>query len=228
MKKISEIRQIIKTVKSLPTVEIKLDNSEEGNQLYSYFNSRHPKFLFLKRKKYGVGLIHMKEFTSPEAYIKSVNGKNSAAYFSRKALSKNCRFEQIDPNNYVNEIHEIHVSAKSRQGREIDDSYQSIIETYPLNSSNFYFGIFTDDKLVAYLWIVMSGDLLLMNRIMGHSNFLDLGIMYLLVTEFVQFSFSLNSNYIMYDTMLGGSEGLKMFKKRCGFKPCNVNWKKLK
>lgn len=227
MKKFSEIKQIIKTVKSLPSVEIHLDNSQEGNQLYNYFNSRHPKFLFLKRKKYGVGLISLTDFDSAEAYIKSVNGKNSAAYFSRKAIGKNCRFETIDPNNFINEIHEIHLSAKSRQGREIDNTYQSKIESYPINSNNTYFGVFADDKLVAYLWIVNSGDLLLMNRIMGHSNFLDLGIMYLIVTEFIQHSFTLNSKYIMYDTLIGGSEGLKLFKKRCGFKPYNVNWKKL-
>jgi hypothetical protein len=106
----------------------------------------------------------------------------------------------------------------------MDATYQEKITDYPINAHNLYFGIFKDEKLVAYLWIVTSGELMLMNRIMGHSDFLDFGIMYLLVTSFVQSSFSMPAKVIMYDTLLGGGDGLKMFKKRCGFKAYRAKW----
>ena len=224
IKKIKKLKSIYKEVKGFPIVKVILENNAIGKKLYSSFNSRHPKYFFIGKKTIGVALIEKEKFSSAAEYIQSVNGKNSAAYYSRKAKAAGCVFTSINANDYAEEIHAIHLSAESRQGKKLDTAYENKIANYPVDDNNLYFGILKENKLIAYLWIVKSGDLLLMNRIMGHSQFLDFGTMYLLVTSFVEFSYQLDSKIIMYDTMLGGTEGLKLFKKRCGFKPCRVNW----
>ena len=52
--------------------------------------------------------------------------------------------------------------------------------------------------------------------------------MYLLCTETVKVLFNnyKNCNYLMYDTFFGATDGLKLFKKRIGFEPYKVSWKK--
>lgn len=222
--RLKKITKIIREVKNLPVKKITLGADEAGKKLYANFNSRHPRFFLIRKKTIGVALVDKRDFDSPEAYLKSVNGKNSAAYFSRKAAAAGCTFEQIDANFYADEIHAIHMSAESRQGRKLDASYYSKITAYPSNDNNQYFGIKKEGQLVAYVWIVKSGDLMMMSRIMGHSDFLDFGVMYLLVTSFIQFSFQLSPKIVMYDTLLGGGDGLKLFKKRCGFQPYRVKW----
>lgn len=222
--KIKDIPKTIQEIRSFPIKKVILGIDEDGKRLYSSFNSRHPKFPLVRKKTIGLALIDKRDFESSETYLKSVNGKNSAAYFSRKAAKNECVFKSINANDFVDEIDAIHISAGQRQGRSIDASYLDKITEYPADEHNLYFGVFKDEKLVAYLWIVRSGELLLMNRIMGHNDFLDLGIMYLLVTSFVQAAFEISSPVIMYDTLLGGGDGLKLFKKRCGFKPYRVKW----
>lgn len=224
MNKIKTISKLIKDVKEFPKKSITLGGDETGKRLFDNFTSKHPKLFLVKKKTIGVALVDKSEFASPEVYLKSVNGKNSAAYYSRKAAAAGCTFMQIDANKHVDEIHEIHLSAASRQGRKMDATYEEKIVDYPVDDNNLYFAVCKDNKVVAYLWIVKTGDLMLMNRIMGHTDFLDFGVMYLLVTAFVQHAFSLPATYIMYDTLLGGGDGLKLFKKRCGFKPYRVKW----
>ncbi len=221
-----KIIKTIKEVSKLPRVSISLDVSLEGKRIYKSFTSKHPKYLLIKNKTIGVALIKTDSFKKPEDYTQSVNGKNSAAYFSRKAGRNGFLFQEINLNDYQKDIAEINQSASNRQGREMDDSYKKEID-YPINKNNIYFGIFKDNKLTVYLWVVKTGELCILNRILGHSDFLDAGIMYLLVTSYVEYAIQ-NSNstkYIMYDTFFGASDGLKLFKKRCGFQPYLVTWK---
>ena len=63
---------------------IRLGNSETANRLLSYFNSRAWKRGFLKLKKYNISLLPIDQFSKEDDYLGSVNGKNSAAYFSRR------------------------------------------------------------------------------------------------------------------------------------------------
>ncbi|MBP7167384.1 MAG: hypothetical protein KBB64_06970, partial [Bacteroidia bacterium] len=67
-------------------------------------------------------------------------------------------------------------------------------------------------------------------RIMGHQEHLKEGIMYYLVTETISklIRDKENNIHLMYDTYFGASDGLKMFKRRLGFKPYRVTWKTLK
>jgi hypothetical protein len=224
--KIQKVFRIIREVKELPSLQITLDNSETGKRLYDSFTERHPKLKLIRKKTIGVELVKLKDFTNEEEYIKSVNGKNSAAYFSRKAAKANYVFSEIDPNKYVDEIFTVNNSAGSRQGREMDESYTTKMTAYPIDEHNSYYGILNGKNLVAYLWIVKSGELAVLNRLLADADHMNAGVMYLLITSYISHAVKEKSEtkFIMYDTFFGATDGLKMFKKRCGFVPHRVKW----
>lgn len=223
---LSKIKHFISEIRHLPVITIALGVDEYGKMFYTNFTKRHPRYFFLKNKILGVALIELQRFKSGSEYLKTVNGKNSAAYFSRKAAKLGFVFKTFQPNEYIEQIHAINTSATIRQGKEMEESYKNKIKTFPVDQHNTYVGIFKDDLLVAYLWTINSQELVLINRILGHAEHMEGGIMYLLVTSYVErlISTDLKPKVLMYDTLLGASPGLKMFKHRCGFKSYKVNW----
>jgi hypothetical protein len=80
--------------------------------------------------------------------------------------------------------------------------------------------------MVAYLWVVKSGELAVLSRLLGHADHLSNGVMYLLITSYIeQELFKLHDvRFVMYDTFFGAGDGLKLFKTRCGFRPYKVKW----
>ncbi|MBL7923715.1 MAG: hypothetical protein JNL88_05915 [Bacteroidia bacterium] len=223
-----KLLKIIQTVRALPRVDIRIDtHSEEGRRMFSYYTKRHPRFFLIRNKTLGVALLSLQAFPTYAEYLQSVSGKNSAAYYSRKAEKANYIFREIDPDTLADAIHAIHHSAETRQGKVLSSAYLEPLKMYPKNQHNFYYGLFKEDELVAYLWLVKSGELITFNRLMGHAAHLKNGIMFLLVLKGIERIFQLlpRPSYLMYDTLLGASEGLSLFKKRIGFKPFHVNWK---
>ncbi|MFM9007125.1 MAG: GNAT family N-acetyltransferase [Bacteroidota bacterium] len=210
----------------LPVRTVHLDGGhEEGKRMYASFTSAHPRMPLLSRKTWGIALIDLNSLQHPDAYYKSVSGKNSAAYFSRKSQKNGYQIQVFDPNLLQDQMLEIHRSVEMRQGKSIDSSYLKPMQ-YPENDFNRYYGVFKDGKLTGYIWAIRSGELMVINRIMGHKNHLDQGIMYALVLYLVELAFSVGSvRFVMYDTLLNASEGLKMFKKRTGFSPYRVKWR---
>ena len=66
--------------------------------------------------------------------------------------------------------------------------------------------------------------------VLGHGDHLNSGIMYLLMTYVIEEKFELaktvgNPQWIMYDTWLGASAGLRQFKAVLGFSPYWVRWR---
>lgn len=223
---IAKLRNIFAEISAMPALSIKLDKSETGLLLYRSFTKRHPKYFIFKRKTIGVGLVCLDYFKEVSAYTQSVNGKNSAAYFSRKAQRAGYFFKKFNPEFSRASILEINLSASARQGRMMDESYTKDRLQYPQDENNAYFGIFQNDILVAYLWVVKSGELAVLSRLLGHADHLSQGIMYLMITAFIEqeLAAKTTTRFVMYDTFFGAGDGLKLFKTRCGFKPCKVKW----
>jgi hypothetical protein len=223
---INKLRNIFAEISVLPAMKVCLDNSDTGKRLFVNFTKRHPKYFIFKQKTIGVALICLNDFQDSNAYIQSVNGKNSAAYFSRKALRAGYLFEAIDPEAHRLAILEINQSASSRQGRRMDESYTTDLIQYPKDNHNAYFGVFKENVMVAYLWVVKSGELAVLSRLLGHADHLSNGVMYLLITSYIeQELFKLHDvRFVMYDTFFGAGDGLKLFKTRCGFRPYKVKW----
>lgn len=223
-----KLLRLLHTIHRLPVVSVMLDvASEEGRRMYRYYTRRHPRYFLIRNKTVGVAFIALKPFPGYEAFLATVSGKNSAAYYARRSERNGYRFRAIDPKLYIEQIHHIHTSAPVRQGKAMDTAYLEPLRTYPENANNTYYGLFRDEMLVGYLWCVRSGELITLNRLLGHAGYLKDGIMYQLVLSGIREIFGMKDRpaYIMYDTLFGASEGLGLFKKRLGFKPYKVNWK---
>lgn len=223
-----KIISVLKKISKLEKVTVSLGvNDDEGKILFKSLNRFHPKYIFIRNKTIGVSLLNLSEFRTNEDYLVTVSGKNSTAYYSRKCLKDGYIFRILDPNKFQTEILTINSSQTERQGIKMAASYLHHLN-YPDNHHHFYGGLFLNNELVAYIWFVEQGEMVLVNRILGHAAHLKKGIMYLLFSSSIEFILKqkIKINWVMYDMFFGASEGLKLFKTRLGFKPYFVGWKK--
>ncbi len=224
----------IKDIQQLPKVDIEFKNYntktiEAFKTVYKLFNKRHRLIVF-KNKSVGVALIDLAAHKDFDTYIKSINGKNSAAYYSRKAAKRNYTFKEINRNDYINDIYEINTSTEVRQGQKMSDKYLTKVEQYNNEPAYKYFGVLDENnKLVSYCNVGFYGEFALIAVLLGHKQHLNNGVMYFMITnliaEIYDKSYKKGYKYVMYDTFFGASKGLQQFKKKLGFAPYKVNWK---
>ena len=93
-----------------------------------------------------------------------------------------------------------------------------------------YYGIVNEDNvLVAYCYIGFFGGFALVSTLLGHKNFLNDGIMYLMMIEMNKIIFNVYKKkgyeFIVYDTFFGATDGLKKFKEKLGYRAYKVEWK---
>jgi hypothetical protein len=149
----------------------------------------------------------------------------------RRARNAGYRFEIVDRDRYRDDIYDINTSLEERQGRPMAERYTKRLEPYghttytcPRHQLRTY-GVLKDDRLVAYTWVIVMGEMCLFSTILGHGDHLRFGIMRLLVTEALRDIIALgHTKYAMYATHDSGTEGLRFFKERLGFRPYWVNW----
>jgi hypothetical protein len=202
---------------------------EKSRETFKSFTNRH-RLLIIKKKTIGVALIDFTHFGNFSDYLKSIDGKNSAAYYSRKAKKREYKFTQIDRNEFKDDIHEINTSAEFRQGRKMTDSYFIKTDHHETLPGYLYFGVVNSSgKLVAYCNITNYGEFAAIPTLLGHKAHLNDGIMYYMLTEVARYLFeikdSVNLRYLVYDTLIGASGGLQKFKRKLGFQAYRVKWK---
>lgn len=207
-------------------ISIQLGNDIGAKRYLNYFNQKSWKRGFIKNKKYNISLLPISSYQNPEEYLLSVNGKNSAYYFSRRCEKMGYSFKPFDPNSKIDAIYAINMSADERQGRKMDEAYRTKVLEWPSDEANIWYGIFSSDQeLVGYVWTVNIGELTIINRILGHQAHLKNNVMYSLVTNVIGKAIEEKLvRYIMYDTFGRKQNGLVLFKKRIGFKPYTVNF----
>lgn len=234
LQKLTKIYHILQEIRTLPKVRINLKcDSDTCRELYGVFTKRHSRYLVIPNKAIGVALVDLNKFPNSTTYLDSLSEKNtaqsrydSAAGESRRCLRKGYRFEEIDRNRFIEDIHEINTSLEERQGREMGEAYREKKEHYPVQENQRYFGVLKGDKLVAYVWVTVCGECATTHRVLGHGDHLKAGVMYLLITRVISLLLDecKEVKYFMYDTFFGASEGLRFFKKRLGFRPYRVQW----
>jgi len=212
----------------LPAVEVSLGaRTTESLQVYRNFTRRHPRYFIIRNKTVGVALLDIRNIKTEEDYTRTIRGKNSADYFSRKALKLGYAFKPFDPEQYRDDIYEINTSMTYRQGRPMEGSYlDRDVLTAPGECFRHY-AVFGGNRPVAYLYAMLLGEICIISRLLGHRDHLQDGVMYLLVTRTIHEMINNQKqvSFVMYDTYFGASGGLKLFKKRLGFVPCRVKWR---
>jgi len=212
-----------------PGITLYLFGSDEARYFFSVLTKRHPKYKIIKNKKYLVSLLKL-----PDNFGEYLSGRyyQNTRWAINKAIRSGYRVEKFDPNLFISDIFEINVSSETRQNRKMADSYTDINKVKDFcKDKKYFFGVFDkENKLKAYCYTPIIGDVFLINRILGHHDSLNDGVMFLLISEIIRdFSEkSKNSNgpsWSMYDSFFGNSDGIILFKKKLGYAPYNVNWK---
>jgi len=140
------------------------------------------------------------------------------------------RFGTVQPHLHADDIYEINTSLDERQGRPMSDSYRNR-QTYtpdqpypcPQHAVRRY-GVFTGRRLVAYLWLYRAGDMGLVSSILGHGEHLRSDVMWLLVAGTVEREID-HGGFLVYNRHDSGTDGLRYFKERLGFRPSRVEWR---
>src|SRR5437899_460213 len=87
----------------LPRLEIQLGSGPKAAAAYRWLTERHPRYPLFERKTVGVELIDVRRFQDFDKYLATVGGKNSTAYYRRRALTKGYSFVRISKNDHVEE-----------------------------------------------------------------------------------------------------------------------------
>lgn len=149
----------------------------------------------------------------------------------RRAEKAGYAFSEIAYDDYLDDIFAVNTSMDERQGRPMDESYRARPQAISLSASpcprhrEACFAVLQDGHVVAYTLVYVAGEMCLFNRILGHGDHLEQGVMYQLVAgtirELMQTS-GLRS--AMYERHTSGTPGLQYFKERMGFRPYWVDW----
>jgi hypothetical protein len=138
-------------------------------------------------------------------------------------------FAEIDRTRHEQDVFEINTSTDHRQGRPMSEGYRQPVKFSPLNydcsrhSVNTY-GVLKGEKLVAYTWIYRVGELVMFSQILGHADHLAADIMYLLVNGTLEAEIRNGPGFAFYNRHDSGTDGLRYFKERLGFRPARVEW----
>lgn len=224
--------ELIKEILTLPKQKIEIvDNDKTGEvkELYEYFNKRHPKYKIIRNKTIGVMLFNIPK--TIEEYEKQISGKNSVMYYTRRCTKLGYYTDYFVKNDYLDDMYEINTSSDNRQGRSMSKQYLEEVPREDEKSAVSYFGVFTSDKkLVGYIRVINTPNLYVVSQLLGHDKYQDDNIMYLILHDLIVSLIEKNEDndkevYLMYDTYFGGSQGIKLYKKRHAFKPYKVKWK---
>lgn len=167
--------------------------------------------------------------TDDSEYMEKVGGKTRN--MCRKG-EKFYHFAQFRYNDYLDDMHEINCSMPLRQGKPMTAAYQDyprpMWEQHPFCflHQKVWIGAFPRGRInpmVAYAQLVIMGNFVVINKIIGHEGALGFGVMNALVRHINTWCYQYEQlDYINYLTM-DCNPGLAAFKKHTGFE--NLQWK---
>lgn len=235
------LKQLIADFKlaiNLPNVAIDLGYSKAADNdpffqqiVQGFYNEATARFKYcplLQLNTIGVCLMPLPK--THEEYLKALEG--SARRNVKKAIKKGCRFERIEHNDYLAEIGEIHRSAPVRQGAMPEEMLNGDpepinngVSTNPLHDYP-YFGVFIDDKLVAYAGCFVANELIQISTFFGHDAYKSDGVVPFLIAEVARYAIEHfpSARYYNYDKYFGAGKNLRRFKRKFRFDPYKVTW----
>lgn len=148
-----------------------------------------------------------------------------------RAHARGYYFHALERERHGEELHAINTSAAYRQGRPMSSGYLAPQTYAPL--PNFVCdrhairatGVWTSrSELVGYLVVYRCGELALVSQILGHAEHLAAEIMYLLFVGALAREIDAGEGYVVYNRHDSGTDGLRFFKERLGFREEVVAW----
>ncbi len=139
------------------------------------------------------------------------------------------RFAEIDMSQHNDAIHEINTSLRHRQGVRMSAGYLERHDRGPLPEYRCdrhavrTYGVLEGDVLRAYLILYRVGELVLISMILGHGDHLRNDVMYLLGAGMVAEQAG-QGGWFYYNRFSSGTDGLRYFKERLGFREADVEW----
>ncbi len=211
-----------------PRVRIELFGEDHCRAAYAAFTARHPKFPFVRRKSFGAAL---RDLGAPESELFAGPRFELLRRKVRRTRRLGYQVRLFEPLDALEAILRVHMSSKLRQGRAIRPEYldHGKLAAYCVQPGPWY-GVFDAQQVLrGYCHLPVVGECCVFSRIMGDVDRLEDGIMYLLVHDAVAAMHRLRERtgqprWAFYDMVLGGSQGLRDFKHRCGFDLYRVSW----
>lgn len=164
-------------------------------------------------------------------------GEWRAEHRTARKRADRCRrrgygFRLIDRADWLDDIYEINTSSGSRQGRPMSSGYWerpafSRLPDYPcVRHAIRTSGVVSPaGRLVAYITVYRVGELVLVSQILGHAEHQELEVMWLLFEGALERETSVAGRAtVVYNRWDSGTDGLRWFKERLGFRESPVEW----
>lgn len=146
-----------------------------------------------------------------------------------RSLRLGYEFQEIDRSLFNDDLHAINTSKRERQGRPMSAGYltkhvHGKLPEYPCERHNIRtYGVLSGPTLVAYMTLYRVADLGLVSMILGHGDHLANDVMYLLFAGMVEDQAG-NGGTLFYNRHDSGTEGLRYYKERVGFRAGDIQW----
>ncbi len=227
MYKITQIPQVTIHLLDTDSLQNNLFYQRIIKDFYASTRKRHSKFPIIRNFEYGIALCQLpKSFDEYWMLVEASVRRNC-----KKASRLLYRFERINYNDHLNDIAEIQLSTDYRQGKKVPDHWGKVnpcTDPPSLNNVHDYawYGIFGEDKLVAYASCFICGEVGMVQHILGHDKYISDGIVPLLITSMANELICKfpNVKYYTYGTFWGAGETMRRFKKKFKFLPHKVKW----
>lgn len=167
----------------------------------------------------------------PDYYTQVLNDK--ARNMIRKS-HRHFEYFTFNHNSYLVDMFEINTSKSVRQGQRMTSSYLERPKPIVIGNTlchtvhdEWWLGAFDikTHKLRAYSHLVLVGDLAIINRIIGHGDYLTFGVMNGLIHSMVtRLLKDTKVKWVNYLDLINCSDGLKHFKKSVGFSTHKVTF----
>ncbi len=210
-------------IKNGHLIRIAIKNIEVEKQFISNFKNVFDFIIKLKGLQIyskPIAIIQLPE--TIDGYLKLIGPKSRNMI--RKAEKNGYVGRSFIWNENLEDIYKIHISSKTRQGRQMDKKYRQYPE--PINKVDMedyklkHIGVFHSDKVVAYIELSIYGSFAATKRILGRKEDLKFGVMNLLIKEAIKYGIRENAfsvlNYLTMEKQKTNS--LSAFKSHIGFR----------
>jgi hypothetical protein len=216
----------LRTAATMPRVAVVASRGDPAeDELLRVFSRPHPRYRIVGSKAVGAALLPLDEFEDVDGYLAGLR------YARRRVLRARrlgYAIAPFDPDERRSELLAIHRSLPERQGQPIAAAYVDPAAVYDRGPLVDHLGVFRDGTLLAYGQLRHAGEIVGLNRVMGHGDHLHDGIMFLLMAGVVEHVKATrpDTRYVFYDMFFGAGPGLRAFKTHLGFRPHYVRWRR--